>query len=156
MSVEARNNDFIWKASRLRRCQTSVPKNHLTPVRVEASFILKRGGGWLVITNFLVQESFVFTAIRVCQVRCSYKPPTRQMLFSVLQLFISMNGTLEGQSPEDRLYCIFHAIGNIILQRCRASMTKHRQQSPKVRVKETYPTWGQICCSLLQFLFSLN
>ena len=43
-----RNNDFIQKASRPKRWQTSVPKNHLTQVRLQASFILKGGGGvWL-------------------------------------------------------------------------------------------------------------
>ena len=41
----ARNNDFISKARRLRRRQSSVSKNHLTTVRTQASFILKREGG---------------------------------------------------------------------------------------------------------------
>ena len=41
----ARSNDFIRKASRLRRRQSSVSKKHLTAVRTQASFILKREGG---------------------------------------------------------------------------------------------------------------
>ena len=47
----------------------------------------------LVVADFLVQESFVLTAVHVGQVSCagrSCKPPTRQMLFSVLKLFISV------------------------------------------------------------------
>ena len=40
----ARNSDFIWKARRLRREQTSIPKNHLPGGRTQASFILKEEG----------------------------------------------------------------------------------------------------------------
>ena len=42
-----------------------------------------------------------------------------------------------------RLYATFH-------KRCRASMTKHRQQNIKVKVKETDLIWSQMCSSLLQ------
>ena len=40
------------------------------------------------------------------------------------------------QSLENGLSHIFQAIGNILLQRCRASMTKHKEQSTKVELKE--------------------
>ena len=53
--------------------------------------------------------------------------------------------TFQGQSPEHRLPCIFQATGNILLQRCRASMTKPRPQSTRVRAKAIYPTWSQVC-----------
>ena len=36
--------DFIWKASRPRRWSTGILKNHLTQVRILATFILKGGG----------------------------------------------------------------------------------------------------------------
>ena len=39
---------------------------------------------------FLVLASFVVAAIHVVLVTCSYKPPIKQMLFSVLQLFLSI------------------------------------------------------------------
>ena len=39
----------------------SVPKNHLPQVRIQASFLLKGEGVWLVIADFLV-ESFVLAA----------------------------------------------------------------------------------------------
>ena len=42
------------------------------------------------LETFLVQESFVFAALHLDLVQSSYKPPTRQMLFSLLQLFISV------------------------------------------------------------------
>ena len=51
------------------------------------------------------------------------------------------------QSLEKGGLCIFQAIGNILLQRCRASMTKHRQQSTNVRID---PLWSQVCSSLLK------
>jgi len=44
-SVGVRNNDFIRKASRLRRWWTSVPDNHLAQVWVLLAFIEQRGGG---------------------------------------------------------------------------------------------------------------
>ena len=46
---------------------------------------------------------------------------------------------------------IFQAIGNILLQRCRASVTKHRKQSTKVRAKGIDPIWSQVCSSPLQY-----
>ena len=51
--------------------------------------------------------------------------------------------TFKGQSLENGLSCIFQAIGNI-LQRCRASMTKHRQQSTRVRAKGIDLIWNHI------------
>ena len=44
----------------------------------------------MVVTNSLVQESFVLAAIQQVWSQCPYKPLTRQLLFSVLQLFISI------------------------------------------------------------------
>ena len=41
--------DFIQKTNRLRRWQSSVPKNHLPRVRIQASFILKAEGMWLIV-----------------------------------------------------------------------------------------------------------
>ena len=66
--VGARNGDFIWKASQLRRWWTSVPKYHLTRDRIQASFILKRDGRWggeagwrLVGAGFVAPGCFVLT-----------------------------------------------------------------------------------------------
>ena len=44
----------------------------------------------MVVTNSLVQESFVLAAIQQVWSQCPYKPLARQLLFSVLQLFISI------------------------------------------------------------------
>ena len=62
--------DFIWKASRPRRWSTGILKNHLTQVRILASFILKEGV-WLVVRYFLVQESFVLPVVQVTLVTLS-------------------------------------------------------------------------------------
>ena len=62
-SVGAGTNNFIWKASSQRRWWTVVPKNHLTQVGIQASFILKGERVWLVVADFLVQESFVLAAV---------------------------------------------------------------------------------------------
>lgn len=59
---------------------------------------------------------------------------------------------LKGQSLENGLSCVFQAIGSILLQRCTASMSKHRQQSTKVRTKGIDPIWNQGYSSLLQNL----
>ena len=49
----ARNSNFIQKASRRRRWWTSVPKNHLTSVRIQDSFTLKRGRDVIGCCKFL-------------------------------------------------------------------------------------------------------
>ena len=45
-----------------------IPKNHLTRVRIQASFLLKGEGVWLVVVNFLMPESFVLAAVHLGQV----------------------------------------------------------------------------------------
>ena len=40
-------------------------KNHLTRVRIQASFLLKEKGEQLVVANFLVPESFLL-AVQGC------------------------------------------------------------------------------------------
>ena len=57
--------------------------------------------------------------------------------------------TFKGQSLENGLYCTFQAKGNILSQKCRASDTKHRQQSARIRAKGIDPMWSQACSSLL-------
>lgn len=49
------------------------------------------------------------------------------------------------QSIAKYLLCVFQAIGNILLQRSRASMTKHKQQSTHVRAKGIDSMWSQVC-----------
>ena len=57
--------------------------------------------------------------------------------------------TLKGQSPENKLSCIFQAVATFFYKRCRASVTKHRQWSTPVKAKGMDLTWTQICSSLL-------
>ena len=81
---------LFQKASRRRRW-TSVPKNPLTWVRIQASFILKgEGRGWLLQTSWCRWNPLFLHPPTQVRSWCSCKPPTRQMLFSVLQLFISI------------------------------------------------------------------
>ena len=79
------------------------------------------------------------------------------MWFSVVQLFISVWMKIVihlkvkpgRQSLENVLSCVFQAVGNILLQRSRASIKKHLQLSAKVRAKGIDPIWSQVCSSLL-------
>ena len=57
--------------------------------------------------------------------------------------------TFKGQSLEKGLSCIFQAINNILLQRCRASRSEHKQQSTRVRAQGIDAIWDQIYSSLL-------
>ena len=41
--------------------------------------------------------------------------------------------TFKGQSLENGLFCVLQALGNILLQRHKASMTRHRQQSTSAK-----------------------
>ena len=56
-----------------------------------------------------------------------------------MKSFIPLKVKPGRQSLEKGLLCIFQAIGNILLQRGRGSMTKHRQQSTKVKAKGMGP-----------------
>ena len=56
------------------------------------------------------------------------------------------------QSLEKGLLC--QGIGNILLQRYRATKTKHRQQRTKIEAKEVTPICSYICFSVLQVLVS--
>ena len=44
----------------------------------------------------------------------------------------------------------FRLWATLFYRTCRASMTKHRPQSTKVRAKGIDPLWSQVCSSLLQ------
>lgn len=88
--VKARSSNFFQKASRPRRWRTNVPKNHLTQVTIQASFILEgEGCGWLLQTSWCQPDprgDVIIPSSCSCLCRSQYscKPPTRQMLFSVL------------------------------------------------------------------------
>ena len=56
--------------------------------------------------------------------------------------------TYNGQNLESGLLCVFQAPGNILFQRCKASMTQHRLQSTRVRAKGTDLVRSQVCSSL--------
>ena len=107
--VGTRKKDFIQKFNRPKRWQTTVPRNHLTTVRILASFTLKRDGGCVAGCG------------KILSVRswCSCKPLRRQMLFPVLQLFIHkwMENcyTLKCQNVDHGLLYIFQAVGNILV-----------------------------------------
>lgn len=97
-----------------------------TPQRVSGKHFDRQGeeGAWLVVETFML-ESFVLAASHVVRSWCSYKPLTRQMLCSVLQLCLYMNGLLKiGQWA---LLCISGYKQHSFNERCRVSMTKQRQ-----------------------------
>ena len=52
---------------------------------------------------------------------------------------------------QKELLGIFQAIDNILLQMCRASMTKYRKHSTRVRAKGLDSVWSQVCSSLSQY-----
>ena len=76
---------------------------------------------------------------------------TTATTFFVLQRFVSVwmgrCYTFKDQSLENSLSCIVQAIGTILLQKVYSQ--HDRQQSTKVKVKETAPTWGQMDFSLV-------
>ena len=103
----------------------------------------QRGCGWLLQTSWWRSLLFLQLSRQVWS-QCSYKPSTRQKLSSVLHLLISIRMekcyTFKDQSLENGLFCIFQAIGNILL-----TCSKSRQIQ---RLKD--PLWSQIFSPLLQ------
>ena len=145
----ARNSNFIWKANRLRRWWTNVPKNHLTRVRIQASFVLK-GGVWLVVAGIICSYS--------CPCRSGHNVPINLQQDIYYFLFCNFLFLYEWKSIIPlkiralRMgYHVYFTLQAIFrLQRCRACMTKHRQQSTRVKAKGIDPIWSQVCSSLLQ------
>ena len=137
----------------------SVPKNHLIRVRIQVSFILKEeaGDGWLLQISWHQNPLFLQLFMWV-KSKSSHKPPTGQMLFSVLQLSLALwmeaCYTFKDQSLEKGISCIFWVVGSNLLQRCRAIVTEYRRQNTKVRAKGIDSIWSQVCSSLLQFLLA--
>ena len=62
----------------------------------------------------------------------------------LISMWMERYFTFNGPSLENRLSCIFQAIVNILLWRCRSSMTKLRQQSTSVRARGIDQVWNQI------------
>lgn len=79
--------------------------------------------GMVNCCKFLGFRNLCLAAVHWGQVRtCSYKPPTRQMLFSVLQIVYEWNMylwryTLKHQSLENGLSYILQAMGSILVAR---------------------------------------
>ena len=118
---------------------------------------------WLVQTsNFLVLESFALVAVHVALVTRSCKPPKKQMLFSVLQVFLNekcytFKGQTWEQSLENGLSCD-HAYFRLQVTFFYKGSEPARQapeQGTKVRAKGEDSVWSQGCFSLLQYYFSL-
>ena len=67
------------------------------------------------------------------------------MLLSLLWLFVciwmKISYTFKSKAWEAELYCVFQTLGSVLLQRWRASITKHRKQNTKIRVNRIDPIW---------------
>lgn len=85
--------------------------------------------------------------------------PSKTKLFSVLKLFIShmyseLCLNIQAGEAEHQERAIVYISGymqhsfTLTKQKCRASLTKHRQQGIKVRAKEIAPTGSHNCSSL--------
>ena len=106
---------------------------------------------WSLQTSWFFNPLFLQLSAWIC----SHNLPTRQLLLSVLQLFISI--WMEKcyillkparQSIEKELVCLFQAARSILLQMFRASKTRHRQQSAEGTAAGTGPVCSQACSSL--------
>ena len=90
-----------------------------------------RGYGWLLQTWYRHPLLLYLFCGAVHNVPVNLQQDKYYSLFcNFLSLYKLKNVILfKGQSLENGLSYIFQAIGNILLQRCRARMTKHEQQT---------------------------
>ena len=121
----------------------------LLRVRIQASFILKWEGAWLVANwcwNLLFLQLYT---------RSDHKIPINLQPDKCYSLFCNFLSLLEWETyialkvRTLRMGYILQPVGNILLQRCRVSMTKHKPQSTKFRAKGIDSIWSQVCSSLL-------
>ena len=106
---------------------------------------MRKGYCWFLQTSWRQNSLFLQLCMWVMS-QCSYKPPTGQMLFSVLQLLISIwmekCFTLKGESLQNGLPIHFR-------------LRQHSKSwNTKGKVKESEPIWSQICSSLLNWVKS--
>ena len=81
------------------------------------------GGAWLVVANFLVSESFALAVVHRGQLSMVLTTSNRTkavLCSATFCLSVEKCYTLKGQSPENRLPCIFQATGNILLQKMQS------------------------------------
>lgn len=92
---------------------------------------------------------------RLCS-RCPCKPSTGQVLFSALQLFISiwkesvvlLKVQLGRKNSDIAIVCISGYSLLLTRQKCGGSMANYKQQNTKVRAEGTDPIWSPACSSL--------
>ena len=98
--------------------------------------LLKARWGRGVVSCKLLGVEILFSCS--CLHRSGHSVPVnlqQNKCYSLFCKFLSLyEWILKGQSPENRLSCIFQAIGNILLQKCRASMTTGNKAQ---RLKQT-------------------
>ena len=96
-----------------------------------------------------------------------YVPINIQMLFAVLsvslcrKLFISiwrksvmpLKVKPGRKSLENGISCMFQAVGNILSQRCRASMSEHKVWSQRIRCNTE---WGLLSSTIGEILLSFK
>ena len=150
-----RNSDFIQKISRLKRWWISVPKNHLTWVRNQASFVLKREKYDLLKTFWWRNPLFLQLSKQILW-QCSYKPIIlhQDNCYFPFCNFLTLHEWKRGVPLKTRnlrigAHLSFRLQATYFYKRCRASLKKHRKQSTRVRVKGIDALWSQ-AYSLLQ------
>ena len=124
----ARNSNFIKKVSRLRRWWTRVPKNHLTQVRIQASFILKGLGVWLAVANFSVP-------LILCSCCCPHWSGHSAVIYHqqnkcsvTFHLYMKWKNIMPLKVRALKMDRVFQAVGNILSQKLQS---QHRRQSTK-------------------------
>ena len=128
----AMKRDFIQKTNRLRRWQSSVPKNHLPRVRIQASFILKAEGMWLIVA-ILSLCSWYYSH------RSGHNVPINLQLnkrYSLFCSFLKKCSIIKSQSLENGLSCVFQATGNVLLQRCKPACLSTGNREQRLELKE--------------------
>ena len=101
---------------------------------------------WLTVANFLMQAFFVLAAVYVVLVK---NVPINLQQEKCHFLFYNFLKII----PLKRMdYHIYISGYSILLERCRASMSKHRQQNTRVKAKGIDQIWSQICFSVTKSL----
>lgn len=123
------------------------PENRITWAKFGAS---ERRGRWLVVAYFLVQGPFMIATVHIGVSYSVLKPPRRQVLFSVLQLF-------KVRAFETGLFCVFQAVGNTFVHKGAAPAWLSTGKRHRVRAKGVDPIiMRQVCFSLRQSLMLLK
>ena len=112
---------------------------------------------WLVVANFLMPEFFVFASVHLGVVTMFLQTSNKTNIIlcsATFYLYMSGESVMPLKIKALRMGCpvYFKLQATLFYKWFRTSMTKHKQQSTKIRDKGIDSIWNQVCYAVLYYV----